>query len=113
MEASASEKKAFKKLVQATRGTDLLATRNAIIAWARAHWPTATINSLQDIKTLSDHPSLDSELAQLDAMLYSTEAKQKNWDGDKLITVIKLIQQKKASKTSPRPGLDPLYKIPD
>lgn len=113
METSASEKKAFKKLVQATRGTDLLATRKAVIAWARAHWPTATINSLQDIKTLSDHPSLDSELAQLDAMLYSTEAKQKNWDGDKLITVIKLIQQKKTSKTSPRRGLDPLYKIPD
>lgn len=109
-EKTLNEKKAFRQLSKAARGTDLLATRSAAIFWANCYWPDQTINSLDDIKLLSDHASLGNAMSQLDAALYGNESSKKNWNGDSLIGVIKLIRQKKEQQQGRKNTLDPLYK---
>ena len=108
-----NEKKAFKQLAKVAKGADLLATRSAIVIWAKVYWPEANINCLDDIKSHTDHASLENLLAQLDAALYGSEDKKKGWNGDSLIGVIKLIRQSKKHKKSQEPALDPLYKNTD
>ena len=108
-----NEKKAFKQLGKVARGTDLLATRSALVTWAKTYWPDTSINCLDDIKSNTEHASLENQLTQLDAALYGSEDKEKGWSGDSLIGVIKLIRQNKKQKKSGKKALDPLYKNTD
>lgn len=105
-----NEKKAFKQLTKIAKGTDLLATRSAIVIWAKVYWPEANIHCLDDIKSCTHHASLEKLLAQLDAALYGGDEKKKGWNGDSLVGVIKLIRQNKKNNKSREPALDPLYK---
>lgn len=104
------EKKAFKVLARSARSNDLQAIRKAVITWAQCFWPEAGIKSLEDIRDYCDHPSLNSSLAQLDNALYGSPTELNNWNSENLLSVIKLIRQKKPSSKPARTALPPLYK---
>ncbi|WP_101760424.1 BatD family protein [Oceanicoccus sp. KOV_DT_Chl] len=105
-----SEKKAFKHLTQVCRANDISKVRAAMVSWANQYWPEQSIQSLQDIIDTSGHASLSNVLMQLDNQLYGSNKGSSDWNGEGLLSVLKLVKEKDRSKTNTRETLPPLYK---
>ena len=83
-------------------------TKDALLKWARAHWPDRTTNNLADIskKVTSE---LATEITSLNTALYGSNTTQ--WEGKTLVSAFKTLDKQKAAHdhTENRP-LEPLYK---
>ena len=106
---SLSEQQTFGLLSQTCRDNDIHEVRTALVNWARAYWPEQNIQSLQDIQAQSDHPSLNTALAQLDNVLYGNQQDSSGWHGESLLSVIKLVRENGKNKSTKAAGLKPLY----
>jgi hypothetical protein len=80
-----------------------------LVSWALSYWPESNIQSLQDIQAHSDHPSLNAALSQLDNALYGNQLGSSSWNGESLLSVIKLIRESKKNNAGKTDGLPPLY----
>ncbi len=109
VEKSLSEKQAFKQLSKVCRGNDIQSIRTALVAWARTYWPKEAIQSLQDIQQHSDHPSFNNALSQLDNALYGNQQDSSSWNGESLLSLIKLLRESGKNKAAKTEGLKPLY----
>jgi hypothetical protein len=107
--SSISEQQAFKTLTRICRDNDLNQARQAIIDWGRSHWPEQNIQSLQDIQQHCQHPSLTAALLQLDHCLYGRSPDSSGWNGENLLSIIKLIRQDDKQTNCNAEGLKPLY----
>lgn len=106
-----SERQAFKQLQAQCRSQDIKAIRAAIIHWGESFWPEQTINSLQDIRQICEHPPLTNLLLQLDNQLYGGTSDSSEWNGDSLIIVLRnLRQNRQQKKSNKKDALAPLYK---
>jgi hypothetical protein len=74
-----SEKAAFKQLLAACAGGSALHARGAIVDWAAALLPEATVVSLSQVAAAFDDRELTAALATLNTSLYSDGSE--NWDG--------------------------------
>ncbi len=106
---SISEKQAFKNLLNVCRQNDAQKIRQAIIEWGQRYWPEDNIQTLQDIQHHCDHPSLSTALLQLDNTLYGNSADSSCWNGESLLSAIRLVRES-SKKTAAAAGLSPLYK---
>lgn len=70
------------RLRQACHANDPVATRQALIAWARLEWPDANINGLGQLSACFESSRLEDALAKLDAALYAGRDSQ--WQGSRL-----------------------------
>ena len=97
-----------KAVQQHASNNDANQTKNALLAWAKLHWPECSINNLADIsKTATDE--LATEINTLNTALYSSNAAQ--WQGNALNLAFKNTQQQKPGKTQDKTRpLEPLYK---
>ncbi|MEE8059635.1 MAG: BatD family protein [Pseudomonadales bacterium] len=108
--AGMSEKQAFKMLTEVCRNNDIQQTRQAIIEWGRHYWPDHNINSLQDIQQHCNHPPLSNAMLQLDNYLYGNSHDSSSWNGESLLSVIKLMRERdKKNSSQQAQGLPPLY----
>lgn len=104
-----SSLRALAKAVQKQAGSNHAgATKDALLAWARACWPDHAIGSLADI---SDQVSaeLAGEINALNASLYSPQ--HSPWQGEKLLKAFKAFRPREPAQHhgSDQP-LEPLYK---
>ena len=104
-----SEKQAFKALTKVCRNNDMANTRSALVIWGRSYWPEHDIQSLQDIQRQSHHPSLSNALSQLDNALYGNADDSSGWNGESILSVIKLVRESDKKNGGKPQGLPPLY----
>lgn len=105
-----NEKKAFKELKTLCRSNDVQGVRSAIIRWAQYFWEDQSIQSVQDIQSASDHPSLGTALQQLDNHLYGNKRDSSDWNGESLLSVITLVRDKTNKRQTVKAhGLPSLY----
>jgi BatD DUF11 like domain len=105
-----SEKQAYKALANVCHNNDIQNVRQSVVQWAQAFWPDEPIHSLQDVQNRCNHSSLINALHQLDNSLYGHQPDTTRWNGESLLTVIKLLKEKdKKESGSPNTMLAPLY----
>ena len=104
-----SEKQAFKQLSKVCHDNNIQTVRTALLSWASAYWSDNNIQSLQDIQAQSNHPALNMALSQLDNRLYGHQQDNHGWDGESLLSIIRLIRKSGETKHTKVDGLKPLY----
>lgn len=108
---SPSERQALKILSKACRSADITHVRPALIDWARAYWPSLSINSLQDIQQACGNSALHASLMQLDNQAYGNRADSSKWNSESLLSAIKLLKRSGDSTTAnPQAALPRLYR---
>lgn len=106
------EKTLFRELVKISHGGDFLAVRKALIKWAQALWPKASVHTLDDIERLAQKNALSEIFMQLDTALYGQTGTENRFNGDALITLLKEVRDEQRNSTrrhkeSPLPSLYP------
>lgn len=103
-------RKRLQNLQEACTKGDAQQTREALLQWAKLHWPEANILNMNDLMFLVQDINLKKQLQSLSQSLYSNEAK-KQWSGDALWRVIsQLINIKKGQKPA-QSTLPPMNKL--
>ncbi|CAH0992732.1 hypothetical protein SIN8267_02868 [Sinobacterium norvegicum] len=100
--AAEETKLLMRQLIASCVKHDATSVETALLTWAKAYWPTARLNSLNQLADFS--PELQPAIEELQVSLYSTS--QTPWRGDKLIAALKLCQPMSGNRRS---DLDPLY----
>lgn len=105
------ERDAWRKLHKSAKAEDLTALRGALIAWARAHWPAAGIQSLNQIAEHTDRQALKDQLLALDATLFAG-GRETGLDLALLVQEVDALRVKKRKQERDREsgGLQPLYR---
>ncbi len=106
-----SERDAWRSLHKSAKAKDLTALRSALIAWARAHWPKAGIQSLNQIAAHTDRQALKEQLLALDAALFAG-GRETGLDLALLVQEVDALRVKKRKQEREREsgGLQPLYR---
>lgn len=93
-------------VLKACKDHQAQACKNALIAWGRARYPNASINSLADLAERVAEP-LKDPLLQLNACLYGSNAS--DWSGDTMAQAFTAaLSAQPPAKPASRPGLQPL-----
>lgn len=106
-----AERDAWRLLQKSAKAEDLPALRGALIAWGRAHWPTAGIQSLNQIAAHTDRQALKDQLLALDAALFAG-GRETGLDLALLVQEVDALRVKKRKQERDRDndGLQPLYR---
>lgn len=105
---NAGQNRALKRLRQACNKSNPQQAREALLIWAAARWPEATVRNLADIMLLIRDPQIKKQLQALSQVLY--QGNTVNWQGDALYELIKKLPKNvdKPKKSNPNlPGLNP------
>lgn len=110
---TADPAQAARMLEQACRRNRADAAKDALLAWARAHWLEHPPQSLDAIAARSADPELAAQLRVLSAHLYAPGASVADWDGIALWTAFSayngMMNETKTGRKAP--SLPPLHKI--
>lgn len=98
----------LRELKSLSQKDDLLAFRDAVMAWGEAHWSVNKPLSLSDIGGRLGNPTLQERLRQLDAAVYSNQQK-KTLSMPELYSA--LIESLENSPQSPAASNDPLPQL--
>lgn len=104
---SEKEKHIWDLLKHAASSRDATALRKNVLAWAKFHWPNASIHSLDDVAKLAGKLELTQALKDLDALLYSNHPSD-NWEPNQLLNLLNECRKEKNSRKKSE-GLKPLY----
>lgn len=104
---SEKEKHIWDLLKHAASSRDATALRKNVLSWAKFHWPTASIHSLDDIAKLASKPELTQALKELDALLYSHHPSD-HWEPNQLLNLLNECRKEKNSRKK-TDELKPLY----
>jgi len=104
---SEKEKNIWDSLKSATAAKDALSLRKAVLSWAKFHWPSAAIHSLDDIAKLGDKVELTRSLKKLDEILYSNHPADV-WNPHELLQQLNECRKEKNAIKKFK-GLKPLY----
>ena len=85
---SSNEKAAWKNLERSCVNNDLQQVREALISWAKLHWPDHAINSLSDVGRLCGQLNVQNYLAALDHAMFS-ESGDSKWNANPLFAALK------------------------
>jgi len=97
---------ARKQFLTACKSGDPGRARQALLAWATAHWPANPPRGLEALADRLDDPRLKTELARLDRVIYRGE---RNWDGSWLASRLRHLPTTSGERQEERQGLPPLY----
>lgn len=92
---------------EACRAQDPRATRQALLDWARAHWPDHPPLGLQELAARLTDPKARQTLADLDRWLYAPGS-QPRWNGEALLQALDALPPPSSEHRSTR-DLPPLY----
>lgn len=104
---SEKEKHIWDLLKHAASSRDANALRKNVLAWAKFHWPDASIHSLDDVAKLAAKIELTQALKDLDALLYSNHPSE-HWEPNQLLNLLNECRKEKNSRKKTE-GLKPLY----
>ncbi len=104
---SETESNMWDILKHAAASEDATAFRKAVLKWAKFHWPTQQIHTLDDIAKLAMNEKLTLALQQLDTLLYSNHATTE-WDAKGILTLLREYKKEKKNRSAPD-DLKPLY----
>lgn len=90
-------KHALNRLKHACVSANPMEARDALIAWARVHWPDASILNLSELSQLVRDPQLKKQIHILSQALYKSP-EHSNWQGHGLLKAVLAI---KSSKQEP------------
>jgi hypothetical protein len=105
--ANEKEKHIWDLLKHAASSRDAAALRKNVLAWAKFHWPEASIHSLDDIAKLAGRAELTQSLKELDALLYSNHPSD-SWEPNQLLNLLNECRKEKNNRKKSE-GLKPLY----
>ncbi len=101
----------FKAIRVAAAARQLPALRQALLAWAAAHWPQTRIGSLRELAAMANDTELRSDLSirfgALDACLYGGDSAA--FDADGLLKSIERLRRQPAAAAAANRDLPPLY----
>lgn len=104
-----TEQAALKQVALACRQNDPDATRHALLAWARIHWPDDPPLSLGALANQLQDPVLQTQLGKLDKILYTGNAA--NWQADQLLTALNTrLRQTQTRQAKNDSALEPLHR---
>lgn len=106
-EENISERKTLKKIQQACKSNDPKLCQQALLEWAKSHWPDKNINNLDALKEYSDE-GFKIKLDELNSCLYGSSASQ--WDGTSFLISFESQSFDKKQSTVAKGKLEPLYK---
>ncbi|MDH5298941.1 MAG: BatD family protein [Desulfobulbaceae bacterium] len=86
------EAAAFNALASACQRNDLPGARKAVVLWARAFWPQQEIRSAADLERLHPDPTLSALLGEMDSSLYGRLSHSDQWNGMRLLTLLREIR---------------------
>jgi hypothetical protein len=110
--AQADTGKAEGMLAQACRQNRADAAKDALLAWARAHWEQHPPQSLDAIAARSRDEAFAAQLRALNAHLYAPKSNGAAWDGTALWQAFTLYKKTMdVDKTRKAPSLPPLHRI--
>lgn len=78
------DKSAINKLSRACHKCDPEQARDALLMWARLHWPDASILNINDLNQLVPDPLLKKQIHLLSQVLYQ-RGERALWRGDELL----------------------------
>lgn len=106
-EENISERKNLKKIQQACKTNDPKLTQEALLEWAKSHWPDKNINNLNALKEYSDE-GFKMKLDELNSCLYGSSTSE--WDGANFLISFESqsFDQKQSKVVNGK--LEPLYK---
>ena len=87
---NASEKRAFKQLLATCASGSALHARVALVGWAALLYPQAPVVALNQVTKVLPDASLETEIALLNASLYSQASC--NWDGTALADIVRRLR---------------------
>lgn len=94
-------KEALNELHQACNQSNPQRARDALLKWARLHWPNATVLNLTDLTHLITDVSFQEQVQILSQVLYKNKQKML-WRGDELwLELQQVIKNTKRKKESP------------
>lgn len=107
-----AEKKAIKQVQIACKKNNPSLARNALIHWAKLHWPEANILNFQDIAKFTHSTTLKNHLQSLSEALYNPNH-QTHWQGAGLLRnfeayLLQIKQSSKPYKKEQRSDLPPI-----
>ncbi len=102
------EKEAYKALVRTCAGDNLTAIRQAYLDWARVHWPSENILSIEASLSQIRDDDLKRCLKDLDRALYS-DRENTPWSGEQLRQCLEQYRRNTNDPVNEAPSLRPLY----
>ncbi|MFT6287485.1 MAG: hypothetical protein ACJA09_002239 [Alcanivorax sp.] len=90
-EHSLNEAQAYKNLVAACASGHCSQSRQGLIRWGTALWPTSRIVTLEDLNTAFNDAELRAASTELDAALYRGD--NDPWRGDSLTEIVKRLRK--------------------
>lgn len=106
IDTQSNEKSARRIVIQAASSHNPQATRQALLVWSRALWPSAQYGAYEQLCRAAD-PAMLKELESLDLCLYGRS--ESVWDGRGMIEV--LAAWRPSSVASATSGLPALYPV--
>jgi hypothetical protein len=103
------EKTAWTQLKRQTRDGNLAQVRDALLNWARRHWPDEPIHSLSTIAQRGSRPELKQQLEALDRSLFS-ERESPELDREKLLQEVDALRVRRRKQKREENSLPPLYR---
>ncbi|MFT3931459.1 MAG: BatD family protein [Spongiibacteraceae bacterium] len=105
-----NEKAAWQRFADACRANNPAAARQQLLHWAMQFYCDEDVRSIEQLKRVSDNPSLLRELQLLDNRLFGTLRDSGDWNGENLLRVVQEIKKQGSRKnTSNLESLPPLY----
>lgn len=109
LSSGSQHKSALEALSKACRESNPTKARDALIVWARLHWPEASVLNLSDVTKLARDVHLKKQLNLLSQVLYKTDQRSL-WRGDDLWRCIQAVMKNVRStkkKTTSLPPMNP------
>lgn len=100
-------KSAMDKLSHACYKCEPEQARDALLMWARLHWPDAPIFNINDLNQLVHEPLLKKQIHLLSQVLYQ-RGERALWRGDELLKAVLAVKQSKAKKPKKNTSLPPI-----
>lgn len=101
------DKSAINKLSRACHKCDPEQARDALLMWARLHWPDASILNINDLNQLVRDPLLKKQIHLLSQVLYQ-RGERALWRGDELLNAVLAVKKSKAKKSKKNTSLPPI-----
>jgi hypothetical protein len=102
-----SYKNALAHLQNACTQGDPQRARDALLKWARLHWPDASILNLTDLSHLTTDASFKKQVQLLSQILYKDQEKT-FWRGDELWRSVHMIKKANKQSKGKNPVLPPM-----
>ncbi|MDQ2075617.1 BatD family protein [Marinimicrobium sp. ABcell2] len=103
------EKTAWANLKRQTRDGSLSQVRDALLNWARSHWPDEPIHSLTAIAQRSERPGLQQQLQALDRSLFS-DRESPELGRETLLQEVDALRVRRRKQQRETGDLPPLYR---